>query len=77
MTTVFLGPNGMMEMEEKTTLEPGTAEYTDRPAPAPKPEVEDPLKKPDTPNKLLIIKFYLMYPLYLLAKFTVPGTVLW
>ena len=38
-----------------------------------KPEVDNPLEKPDGRNKLELVKFYILYPLYVVSVYTIPG----
>ncbi len=35
--------------------------------------LDNPLEKPMDGNKLALIKFYLLYPLYFVSKYTIPG----
>ncbi len=38
-----------------------------------KPEVENPLERPDGRNKLELVKYYVMFPLYFVSIYTIPG----
>ena len=38
-----------------------------------KPEIENPLQKPDGKNKLELVKYYVMFPLYAVSIYTIPG----
>ncbi len=38
-----------------------------------KPELENPLEKPDGRNKLELVKYYVMFPLYFISIYTIPG----
>ena len=40
-----------------------------------KPEVDNPLERPDGRNKLELIKFYTLYPLYFVSVYTIPGKI--
>ncbi len=36
---------------------------------------ENPLEKPMDAAPLVLAKFYVLFPLYFIAKYTIPGTV--
>jgi hypothetical protein len=38
-----------------------------------KPELENPLAMPDGKNKLELVKYYIMFPLYAVSIYTIPG----
>jgi hypothetical protein len=59
-------------MEMTGTNIPLTPEAAQAPEVA-KPEVENPLAKPDGNSKLELAKYYIMFPLYAVAIYTIPG----
>jgi hypothetical protein len=38
-----------------------------------KPEIDNPLEKPDGRNKLELVKYYILFPIYAVSIYTIPG----
>ena len=64
------GADGMTDINISSPLaqDPRAPEMHDA------PEIEDPLAKPTEGGPLAKVKWALLFPLYLQAKYTIPGT---